>query len=230
MSSSVSNQPVSSESNGSDCSICVDSLYDNKEKVVGKCAHVFHKACIEGWKKNNCPQCRQDWVVITKATDFQDLIRGVMNYHLNEMAKKEKQLERKRKELAEQESTVSALKKRIQEMENQAPKFAKAVLGEQLNVLSLKTLTTKIADCGRLSGNLQTFTRELFKEEPEEEIDRFWYHFRKIKKDDDMVDQILQHYAKRPYNSIEQLKAVCIRCGIYNWQIDKIIEEAKKAK
>lgn len=47
-----------------DCSICLESLGDNKERGIVKtpCEHIYHKVCIERHYINSflCPLCRQD--------------------------------------------------------------------------------------------------------------------------------------------------------------------------
>ena len=39
------------------CSICLDTI-DINDKIKTRCNHIFHKNCLEKWKKNNCPNCR----------------------------------------------------------------------------------------------------------------------------------------------------------------------------
>lgn len=47
------------------CCICLESLEDNKKKVVFSkiCLHVFHRNCLKNWVQTHqeCPLCKQVW-------------------------------------------------------------------------------------------------------------------------------------------------------------------------
>ena len=41
------------------CSICLE-VYGIKKLVITKCAHIFHKECIEKVRGKKCPICRAE--------------------------------------------------------------------------------------------------------------------------------------------------------------------------
>ena len=45
-----------------ECSICLDVVENNDFVKLINCKHIFHRSCIEEWKKinNTCPLCRKN--------------------------------------------------------------------------------------------------------------------------------------------------------------------------
>ncbi|KAJ4824743.1 hypothetical protein Tsubulata_032391 [Turnera subulata] len=46
---------------GGECAVCLEQFKDGEEcRVLERCSHVFHKACIDEWIPSNdrCPLCR----------------------------------------------------------------------------------------------------------------------------------------------------------------------------
>ena len=39
------------------CSICLEEI-THATIAITKCKHVFHKCCLNNWKKSTCPMCR----------------------------------------------------------------------------------------------------------------------------------------------------------------------------
>lgn len=43
------------------CSICLDTVAGTLVKT--QCTHVFHRECLQRWKNNTCPLCRQRMII-----------------------------------------------------------------------------------------------------------------------------------------------------------------------
>lgn len=86
------------------------------------------------------------------------------------------------------------------------------------------------------NGGLQKFVRELYssKNSHGEEASLLWDYFKKLNQktsNQELIFQILVTFSERYYNtSLEKLKKACIKCRISAWEMDSIIEEAKKLK
>ena len=52
---------------GDSCSICWGLMNPSNSKKLDNCTHVYHKKCIDKWKKKNntCPQCRAQIEITT---------------------------------------------------------------------------------------------------------------------------------------------------------------------
>ena len=55
-----------------ECPICLDLIYDFKDRSTLKCNHKYHKVCLKMWVDRNpiCPLCRMDVVDVFKCKDY----------------------------------------------------------------------------------------------------------------------------------------------------------------
>ena len=44
----------------STCSICLEDFKLEEIVSLTNCKHIFHNQCIEKWKNNTCPMCRNN--------------------------------------------------------------------------------------------------------------------------------------------------------------------------
>lgn len=53
--------PTATDVHISDCSICLEKIYERQRRTALPCGHTFHALCVETWLRQNstCPLCRQ---------------------------------------------------------------------------------------------------------------------------------------------------------------------------
>tara|TARA_Y200000002_G_scaffold157213_1_gene130018 strand:- start:674 stop:1180 length:507 start_codon:yes stop_codon:yes gene_type:complete len=70
-----------------ECPICLDVVEDNEFIKLQNCTHVFHKYCIEEWKKvnNTCPLCRKNISNIFKIKMWNNLCKKSMILEVKEI-------------------------------------------------------------------------------------------------------------------------------------------------
>ena len=44
----------------STCCICLNGVRATRSSCTLPCGHIFHKACLDGWKGRSCPMCRRN--------------------------------------------------------------------------------------------------------------------------------------------------------------------------
>lgn len=69
-----------------ECSICLDVVENNELIKLINCNHVFHKYCINEWKKinNTCPLCRKNISNLFKVKIYNTLLKKNMILEIKE--------------------------------------------------------------------------------------------------------------------------------------------------